>query len=172
MEMDVLLMVIAGILIVVGFIGCVMPAVPGPLLGYAGLIVMCFSELIGKLGTAEIVVLVVLGIATLIIIVADYVIPSLLTTKFGGSKWAALGSAIGLIVGLVAPIPCGFIVGPFAGALIAEYLVNKDFKQSMKSGAGSLVGFLLMTAVKLTLVSVFLAVYGYEIFRIFVNNNN
>ena len=46
--------------------------------------------------------------------------------KFGGKKKAINGTLIGLVVGMFAPIPFGFLLGPFAGAFIGAYLEEKE----------------------------------------------
>ena len=35
--MDIFLIIVAGVLMIIAFIGCIVPALPGPILGYAGM---------------------------------------------------------------------------------------------------------------------------------------
>ena len=68
----------------------------------------------------------------------DYIIPAWGTKRFGGSKAGAWGTTIGLIVGILAPIPFGILIGPFVGALIGEIGFNKTKgKQALKAAVGS-----------------------------------
>jgi uncharacterized protein YqgC (DUF456 family) len=46
-------------------------------------------------------------------------IPSRGTKRFGGSSYGIWGTNIGLVAGLLSPIPFGFLIGAFTGALIA-----------------------------------------------------
>ena len=48
-----------------------------------------------------------------------------MTKKFGGSRRAVWGSTLGLIVGCFFG-PWGIVLGPFAGAFIAELTSNKN----------------------------------------------
>ena len=62
--------------------------------------------------------------------------------KFGGKKKAINGTLIGLVVGMFAPIPFGFLLGPFAGAFIGAYLEEKeDFFKSIINCHGSIGRF-------------------------------
>ena len=89
----------------------------------------------------------------------DYLTPLLGSKYSGGSKWGNWGCVIGTVIGLFFA-PWGLIAGPFLGAVIGELLGDKKLSQALKSGFGSLVGFLLGTVLKLT-------VCGYFIYQFF-----
>lgn len=152
--MEIFLSIVSGILILVSIVGCVLPALPGPILGYAGIIVLHLTQRV-EFETKE---LVILAIATVASIVLDYVMGPLMTKKFGGSKWGVVGSIIGLIVGLFFG-PLGIIVGPFLGAVGGELINDKDANRALKSGLGSFIGFLVTTGFKLIVCCVFLYYY-------------
>jgi hypothetical protein len=40
--------------------------------------------------------------------------------RFGGSSYGIWGTNIGLVAGLLSPIPFGFLIGAFTGALMGE----------------------------------------------------
>lgn len=153
--MDIALIVIAGICMLVALIGCVLPALPGPLLAYAGFLMLHFTEAF-EFETKHLVIATVL---TALCIVLDYVMPSWCTKRFGGSKWGAWGSIVGLIAGLIFPIPGGFIVGTFLGAVVGELMSGRNNRDALKSGIGSFVGFILSTGLKLAVVIGFCWVY-------------
>lgn len=69
--------------------------------------------------------------------------------KFGGTNAGVWGSTIGLLIGpFVIPV-AGIILGPFIGAILAEWIVSrKGFIASCKIGIGSLVGFLTSIVTK------------------------
>jgi uncharacterized protein YqgC (DUF456 family) len=53
----------------------------------------------------------------------------------------------------------GILLGPFIGAVGAELLVNKrDFKNSLKIGFGSVVGFISSVITK-TIIQILMLVY-------------
>lgn len=149
--MEIFLSIVSGILILVSIVGCVLPALPGPILGYAGIILLHLTQRV-EFQAKE---LVILAIATVASIVLDYVMGPYMTKKFGGSKFGVIGSIIGLIVGLFFG-PLGIIVGPFVGAVGGELINDKDMNRAFKSGLGSFVGFIVTTGFKLIVCCVFL----------------
>ena len=119
--MYIALVVIAFILLLVGLIGSIVPALPGPPLSYAGLLLLQWSGY----GGFSITFLVVWGAISVVVTISDYILPAWLTKKFGGSKMAVTGSILGLLAGIFFFPPIGLLVGPFVGALIGELLHNQ-----------------------------------------------
>ena len=160
MNMDLILVSIGFILCIVGLIGSVLPVLPGPPLGWLGLL---FLELTVAIPTNY----WLLGITFIIaigIFLLDYMMPAISTKKFGGSKAGAIGAVLGLIIGILAPIPFGILIGPFLGAFIGEIVFNKTKgPQALKSALGSFLGFLASTVMKLTISLVFLGIFFWEV---------
>ena len=156
MNMDLILLSIGFILCFAGLIGSVLPVLPGPPLGWLGLL---FLELTVVIPTNY----WLLGITFIIaigIFLLDYMMPAISTKKFGGSKAGAVGAVLGLIIGILAPIPFGILIGPFLGAFIGEIVFNKTKgPQALKSALGSFIGFLVSTIMKLTISLVFLGIF-------------
>ena len=151
--MDTLLSVLAALFAVIGCVGCIVPVLPGVALAYAGYICLYFCSY------AEISVawLIVFGVLTLIVSVLDYILPSYMTKKFGGSKAGERGAMAGVIAGFLFG-PIGIIVCPFAGAVIAELIYDgSDRKRAFRSGLGSFLSFFIGTGVKLA-VSMWLTI--------------
>ena len=90
-----------------------------------------------------------MGFLAVFFTVLDYIVPIWGTKRFGGSKAGVWGSTIGLIVGLFFFPPIGIILGPLIGAIVGESMQGSEFKDSLRAGMGSLLGFLLGTGVKL-----------------------
>ena len=145
--MDWILLVLAIILMLAGLIGCVIPVLPGPPISFLGLIVLNFTHFANF--TANFLIL--FGIITVIVFVIDYFVPIWGVKKFGGSKVGVIGATTGFFIGLFVFPPWGIIVGVFFGAVIAEFIKSKDSNKSLKSGLGSLIGFLFGTGLKLLL---------------------
>ena len=80
--------------------------------------------------------------------------------KFGGSKAGMWGSTIGLLIGpFVIPV-AGILLGPFLGAVIAELVVSRSgLKQALKTGVGSLIGFLTSVVTKGFFMVIMIAVF-------------
>lgn len=147
------LKIIAVILGIVGLVGCILPVIPGPPLSWVGLLLVFLTHPEGMTTSLLIVWLVI----TVVVTILDYVAPSWITKKTGGSKAAARGTLVGLILGLIFFPPWGMIVGSFLGALIAEVVVNgSEVADSVKPAFGSFLGFLLSTGLKLTASGVML----------------
>ena len=144
--MDWFLAILGGLLMVVGLIGAVVPILPGPPISYIGLLLLHFTKWADFSSNFLIIMALVAAVVTAI----DYFVPIWGTKKFGGSKAGVRGSTIGLIIGVFLFPPFGIIIGPFLGALIAELMLNSDdFNKALRSGIGSLVGFLMGTGLKL-----------------------
>ena len=148
MNLSVLLAVVAGILILVGFIGTFVPVLPGAPLAWAGLLAAYFSEYCDISLTA----LIIAGVFAVIVSVLDNILPILMTKKFGGSKAATTGATVGLIAGFFIG-PVGIILGPFFGALIGE-MIHKQGKTDgvFKAAFGAFMGFLTGTGIKMICV--------------------
>lgn len=99
--------------------------------------------------------LIVWAVLVLIVQLLDYIIPMLGSKYAGGTKWGNWGCIVGTVIGLFFP-PWGILAGPFVGAVAGELLGDKDLKHALKSGLGSLAGFLFGTAVKLVLCGYFI----------------
>ncbi|MCL2793391.1 MAG: DUF456 domain-containing protein [Spirochaetaceae bacterium] len=158
--MDFLLITIAGILVITGILGCIVPGIPGPPLSYAGILLLHFTRW-GDLSTS---LLIWLGVVTVVVTVVDYLLPIWATRKFGGSKRGVWGSVIGLIVGLFFA-PVGIIVGPFLGAFIGEMTSRTNTSKALRSAAGSFIGFLLGTGAKFAVSGVILYYFVVELMR-------
>lgn len=141
---DYILASLAVILMLLGIIGCLVPALPGPPLSYLGLVTLHFSRFADFTST----ILITLAIVTIIVTLLDYVVPVWGTKKFGGSKYGIRGATVGLIIGLFLG-PVGIIVGPFIGAFVGELIFKDDIKYALRAGFGSLLGFLTGIGLKL-----------------------
>ena len=142
--MDIALYILAGLCLLVGTIGCILPGLPGVPLAYLGLIFMHVTD---KYQYSWTFMLVWLGIV-IIISVLDFIIPAWGTKKFGGTKAGAWGATIGMIVGLFFGA-WGIILGPFIGAVIGEMIANRADANALKAGFGSFLGILSGTVLKL-----------------------
>ena len=158
--MDIAFIIIGFILCLIGIVGSILPVLPGPPFGWAGLLFLELTDVIpNNYWFLGITFVIALGIFIL-----DYMMPAISTKKFGGSKSGAIGAIIGLIIGLLAPIPFGFLIGPFVGAFIGELVFNKTKgKQALKAAFGSFLGFLVSTFMKLMVSFIFLGIFIWEV---------
>ena len=142
--MDILLLVLGFILIILGILGSLLPVLPGPSLCSIGLLFLYLTDTITinfwALSSS-------VGIALLLTIL-DYVLPAQGAKFFGGSSYGIWGVNIGLAVGLIAPVPLGFVIGPLLGAFAGEIIYYKDFNRALKAATGAVLGILTTSILK------------------------
>ena len=139
----------------VGVIGTILPAIPGTPLVFAGMLLAAWTGDFQSISLATVVVLAVLTVVALSI---DFIAGLLGAKRVGASRLAIVGAAIGTFIGLFFGIP-GLSIGPFAGALIGEWLRSRDFRKASKVGAATWIGVVVGAVVKLVLKFAMLGVF-------------
>ena len=142
--MDWLWITLSALLLLVGFIGCLIPLIPGPPLSFGGLLILQLQEIPPFTLKFMLVWLAI----TVMVTAADYFIPILGTKKLGGTRYGIWGCTIGLIAGFWFG-PFGIILGPFVGAFVGELLGNASSQHALRAALGSFLGFLFSTLLKL-----------------------
>ncbi|MBN6148811.1 DUF456 domain-containing protein [Xanthomonas sp. AmX2] len=138
---------IAGLLVLVGLAGVVLPALPGLPLVFFGLLLAAWADGFQRVGW---VALTVLGVLTLLSFLIDFLSTVVGAQRVGASRKALWGSVLGSVVGLFF-MPIGLFVGPFVGALAGEYWHGRQLGQATKVGFGTWLGIVLGVAAKLAL---------------------
>jgi len=154
--MTALLFAVAIVLVVIGLIGIVMPALPGTLLIFGGLLVAAWTDGFVRVSVWTLMVIGVIAAASYFV---DFVAAALGAKKLGASKRAMLGAGLGTLAGLFFGLP-GLIVGPFAGAVLGELTMHRDWKQAGRAGVAAWIGFAIGTAVKVGLAFTMIAVFA------------
>lgn len=157
--MEIFLFVISAMFIIVGIIGSIVPALPGPPLSYVGLILLQMTDKV-HFSTSF---LVFWGIIVLVVVVLDYYLPIWTTKRIGGSKAGINGSIIGMIVGIIFT-PIGMILGTLLGAIIGEMIGGASGEKALKSGLATFVGTMLSIGIKLIVCVSILIYYIIELF--------
>ena len=144
----------------VGMAGTFVPALPATVIIFAGTVAATLLD--GFQVWPDLPFLLTFGVITVLISLVDNVASAWGARKYGGSKQAIWGALIGGLVGIV--LPFGLIVGPLAGALIAElFVVRKPLQEALCAAWGTLVGLLTGIAAKLVL---HLMIGVYELWRL------
>lgn len=144
--MDLFLILLAFFLLLAGIVGAFLPVLPGPPLSYAGLLLIHFTSI----ASFSARLLITFGIITLLITVADFLLP-IWGTKFGkGTRHGMWGASIGLVIGIFFFPPFGVLIGPLAGAWVAEKVNGKENRDAFRSAVGSFAGLLLGVVLKFT----------------------
>ncbi|MCG5059865.1 MAG: DUF456 family protein [Limnoraphis sp. WC205] len=158
------------VVMLVGIIGAVVPALPGSSLILGAILVWGvvngFRDVGLALGVTIAVLLISVGI--------DFLSAYLGAKQAGASRWGQTGAMIGLVLGFLGFLPAlpfggpllGILIGPLLGAIVGEFLYRKDlafeariklaFKASIGIVVGSFVGNLIEGILATACVVVFL----------------
>ncbi|MGB3259833.1 DUF456 domain-containing protein [Paenisporosarcina sp.] len=142
---------------VIGFIGLVYPIIPSVIFIMGGFVLygvfFSFAELPWWFWLIQILFVILL-------FGADMMANAFGVKKYGGSKAGIWGSTIGLLIGPIVLPFAGIILGPFLGAIIAELLITRSsIKQAIKTGFGSVIGFLTSVITKGVVQIVMIAIF-------------
>jgi len=161
MDPNALYYLIAAVLIVVGLLGTVLPALPGLPLVFAGMLLAAWAGGFEQVGVP---MLVLLGLLTLVSLVIDFWATAMGAKRVGASRKAILGAMLGTFAGLLFG-PVGLLLGPFAGALGGELLHRRrlggsDLGDAAKIGFGTWLGILFGVVLKLGLAFAMLGLFA------------
>lgn len=145
-----ILKILAVVLAIVGIVGSVVPALPGPPLGWAAMLCAFFCHGSNAAGEPMSLTFLLIWLAvTVIVTVVDYIVPAYMTKATGGHKAASRGAAIGLIAGMFFT-PVGMIFGSLIGAFVGEFFfADSGVWTSFKATIGTFLGFITGTLMKL-----------------------
>ena len=153
--MTIALWVIGIVLVIVGLVGTVLPALPGAMLIVAGLVVAAWADGFTKVGVVTLVIIGVIGAASYLV---DFAAAALGAKRFGASPRAMVGAGLGTLLGLFLGIP-GIVIGPFLGAVIGELTVHRDMAKVGKAGFAAWIGFLAGMAVKVGIAFLMIGIF-------------
>jgi len=147
MDWTILWWLLAGLIVIAGLAGTVIPALPGVPLVFAGLFVGAW---IGNFETIGWITIGVLALLAMVAWAVDFLAGALGAKYLGASSRAFWGATFGAIVGIFFGLP-GIVLGPFIGAVLGELSGGSDLLQSGRSGIGAWLGMVVATAVKLAI---------------------
>jgi uncharacterized protein YqgC (DUF456 family) len=153
---SVILWIVAVILIVVGLVGIVLPALPGHILILAGLVLAAWADDFSRVGVGMLILIGVIGAASYAV---DFAAAALGAKHMGASKRAMVGAALGTVAGLFFGF-VGVVIGPLLGAVIGELTQHRDWKRVGKAGMAAWIGFAIGTAVKVAIAFVMLGLFA------------
>jgi len=146
---------LALVIMLIGLVGNVIPALPGTPLVLVGAAVhrLYFGE-----ASASKTIIVVLVLLTLLALLLDLLAGMLGAKKFGATWRGAVGAVVGGLVGLFFNLP-GIILGPFVGATLFELLGRKEFKHAARAGFGAVMGLLLGVVAKCSISVIMIVLF-------------
>lgn len=135
-------------LIVAGFAGTIVPAIPGlPMIAVAAWLIALTDnyETVGWGTIGFLSVLAIIGI------VVDSLAQTVGAQKAGASKEGIIGSVIGTFVGMFMGGLIGLLVMPLVGAAIGEFYAKRDLIHAGKVGVATWIGMIVGTVIKIAL---------------------
>ena len=159
MDWTILLWILAGLLVIAGLAGTVIPAIPGVPLVFAGLFVGAW---IGHFETISWIMIGVLALLALVAWVVDFLAGAFGARYLGASSRAFWGATIGAIAGIFFGL-VGIVLGPFIGAVIGELSGGSDLLQSGRAGLGAWIGMVIATAAKLAIAFLMIGVVIFKL---------
>lgn len=162
MDWTYLWWLLAGLLVIAGLAGTVLPALPGVPLVFAGLFIGAW------IGNFQEVGWVTLGILAALAAVAwavDFIAGAAGARYLGASTRAFWGATLGALVGIFFGLP-GMLLGPFIGAVVGELSGGSGLAHSGRAGLGAWLGMVVATAVKLALVFLMIGIFVFATFAI------
>ncbi|MGB5960713.1 MAG: DUF456 family protein [Coleofasciculaceae cyanobacterium] len=153
MDTTILYWILIAVMIV-GVIGAVVPAVPGPSLILGSILVWIVVQGFGNVSwTPFIAIFVILILSAAVELLASY----WGAKQAGASKWGQIGALVGLGLGFFGLLPAlpfggpliGILFGPLIGAFVGEFLYRKELEfapranQAFKAGIGVVLGSLV-----------------------------
>lgn len=160
MELQGFYYVLAGILILVGIAGTVLPALPGLPLVFAGMLLAAWAGDFREVGWVP---LVILGVLTVLSLGIDLLATSIGAKRVGASKLAVVGAVLGTFAGLFFG-PAGLFAGPFVGALGGELIHCREVRKAAKVGFGTWLGIVFGVVLKLGLAFAMLGLFAFAWF--------
>lgn len=155
MEAQILLWLLAALLIATGFAGLILPALPGIPLVFAGLVLLAWADDFAYVGW---ITLALLGVLALLSYAVDFLASAVGARRFGASPRAVWGAAAGALVGMFFGLP-GILLGPFLGAVVAEFSGRASPRSAAHAGVGATLGLLFGALLKVALGFTMIGVY-------------
>lgn len=157
MDLQIVWYALAAVLIVVGFVGTILPILPGVPIVFGGMWLAAWADGYAHVGART---LVVLGVLTVLTLIVDFVAGMLGAKKVGASRHAVIGAVLGTIIGIFFGLP-GLLLGPFFGALIGELVAGGTLRKATDVGVGAWLGFLVGAVLKLAVCFAMLGIFAF-----------
>ncbi len=156
MDWSIALWIVAVLCVGLGVAGLVLPALPGAPVLFGGLVAAAWAEDFAYVGTGT---LAVLGVMAALTYGVDFAATAAGARKFGASRRAVVGAALGLLVGIFFGPP-GFLLGPFVGGVIGELSARRGLREAGLAGLGASIGLVLGAVAKLALAFSMIGIFA------------
>lgn len=161
--MEIVWIILSFLLMIVGLLGCFIHRLPGPVITFAGILLMNFCTDVQAFSTLS---LVICALAVVLCKVLDLYVPRIarLISDYGkAGKWGCvIGSLMGVFVvwpmmnytetvaSKVLILVIGLVVLPFLFAYIGESVSHRSLKTSFRPSLAAFSTYLIGTLLKLS----------------------
>jgi uncharacterized protein YqgC (DUF456 family) len=153
--MDALLWIVAIALIAVGVAGVLLPALPGIVFVYGGIVLGAW---IGRFEQVGVGTVVALGVLATVGMIVDYAAGALAAQRAGASRQGLVGAALGTVAGAFTGL-IGLVLLPLAGAAIGEFIARRDALRAGRVGLATWLGLVAGAVAKLAIVFTMVGVF-------------
>ena len=153
--MTVLLWTLVVVMIAAGVAGTILPALPGALLVFAGILLGAWIDHFDRV---SITIVVICGVLTLLAWATDYAAAMLGAKRAGASRLAVIGAAIGTVAGVFTGL-VGLLFMPLVGAAIGELIAVRNATRAAQVGISTWIGLLLGTLAKVVLTFMMVGIF-------------
>lgn len=151
--------IIGIVLLVVSYLGCVLPVLPGPLLAFFSVLSLYLTD-----HKPSISVTIVSAVVVLVASILDYAVPAIGAKLFKCSRAGVVGCFLGsiyaFVIGTIASLFCTVFVGslvlvlllvagPFIGTFLGELFANRSPLEAFRGAVGAVVGYVFSIGMKL-----------------------
>lgn len=158
MDWTILWWVLAGLIVIGGLAGTIIPALPGVPMVFGGLFLAAWAGDFIAVGWKTVGIL---GVLTALAWLIDFLAASMGAKRLGASQRAFWGAAFGATVGMFFGIP-GIVLGPFVGAVVAEISAGRTVNQASRAGYGAWLGVVFGTAAKLAIAFLMVGIFAFN----------
>lgn len=150
-----LLWILSIALILVGLAGIVLPALPGTILVFAGIMLGAWIDDFTRVGWFAVGAIAVLALLAWLM---DYVSAMLGAKRAGASRQAVIGAAIGTVAGIFLGI-VGVLFMPLVGAAAGEFMARRSHHQAVRVGIATWLGLMAGMLAKFVLAFMMIGIF-------------
>ena len=153
--MEISLWIVAVLLIAVGVAGVVLPALPGVVFVFLGILLAAWIDDFARIGGLTLGVLAALAVIAFVI---DYLASTVAAKRAGATRLGLLGAAIGTVLGIFTGF-IGLLFMPLVGAAVGEFLGHRDAIRAGQVGVATWIGLLVGTVAKIAIVFTMIGIF-------------
>ncbi len=153
--MTVALWTLCVLLIVIGLAGTVLPMLPGVVLVFGGILLGAWIDDFTRVGGLAVGAIGALGVLALAL---DALAGAMGARKAGASREAVIGALIGTVLGVLSGL-WGLLFFPLIGAIVGQYLVERDAIRARNVGLATWFGMAIGMIAKVVLAFMMVGVF-------------